>query len=90
MAKFFNPKMKRLLVHSLGQFVVVLILFATTIALSFVEDFCRRTDRPAWMTNWVEWLSICLAIADGISLLSICLIVPYRLFREFLNEAGEA
>jgi uncharacterized membrane protein len=90
MAKFFSPKMKRLLAHSLVQFISVLVFSAFAIALTFVGDFCRTSHRPAWLIDGFEWLSICVFIVDGISLISITAIVPWRLIRNFLKEARES
>lgn len=86
MVRIFTPKIKRLLWHSVQQFIVAIVVFALAIALTFVEDFCRASHRPLWLIIWIESLTVWLAIVDGVALISISGLLLFQSVQEFVKK----
>ena len=88
MAKLLSPKIKKLLAHSVQQYIAALIVLALAVALTFFEDICRKMDRPHWLILGIGWISVWLFIVDAIDIVSTSIIFLWRVIREVGKDAG--
>ena len=75
-----------LLLHSARQFVIVLCMLAVAVALTFVRDWMITTNRPKWLINGIEVLSICLFVIDSIVIVSVFAILGFRIVQSYIRD----
>jgi hypothetical protein len=81
-ANLLTPQTKRLIKDSFQTFVLALCLFAFAIGLSFVEDFCKYTQRPRWMNYGLEYISIVFFVTDALVMIGVAIRIVLRTVKE--------
>jgi hypothetical protein len=79
---FFSNRMRELMKHAVGMLIIAVVILACAIALTFVIDWMRQTDRPPWLISGAEFLSVVIFVADGIAIIVICFKVIIEAIRD--------
>jgi hypothetical protein len=82
----FNERVKHLLQHSVQQFVIVAFMLLGAIGLTFIEDWLRTSNRPKWLIDGVQLLSIMLFLIDSIVIISVFAIIGYRIVQGYIRD----
>jgi hypothetical protein len=80
---------RKIIRESFGTFIVALFGFAFAIALTFVEDFCVHTKRPAWLIIGIQILSVILFIGDGLIMFAVVARIVCRTVKDFFTDLQE-
>lgn len=70
---WFSQDFRRRFKHTGESFLLCVLLFASAIALTYVEDWMRTSQRPEWLIMGVDAISIALFVTDGIAFICLCL-----------------
>lgn len=87
--EIFSPRLKRLLQHSIGSFLFAFLMMVLAVALTYVEDLCREQNRPAWLVNGIEIISIMLFVTDSIAILTLCIKLLLESCRDVFRKDDE-
>jgi hypothetical protein len=84
--RLLSAKTKRIILESTQTFLIALFLFGFAIALTFLEDWCLKTQRPIWLTTGIEIISMVMFFSDALVVLAICVRVLMTGLKENLDS----
>ena len=62
---YFSAAFKIIMRHTVESALLATLLLGIALALTFLEDYCVASHRPAWFTFGVEVISVVAFIADA-------------------------
>jgi hypothetical protein len=84
--RLLTAKGKKVIRDSAQTFAFAAILISFAIALTFVEDWCIKTQRPSWLVYGIASLSMIMFVTDALVLSAICARVLAVELRELRRE----
>lgn len=78
---WLSQESKSILVHLIGNFVAAAVLFAVSIGLGYVEEWCKLKQLPEHLCTGVSIVSYVLFVIDGIVICGAAAIAAIKLLK---------
>ncbi len=82
----FEDSTRRFLKHTIGNFIVLFVMFAVAAALDQAEHWCESCHMSLWLTSGLQSLAIFAFVADASVFVCMVWVTSFHMIRSMFQS----